>query len=233
MISFLRINNKIKLGDYLHYNGTIDNIPSNDIIGVCVISSNFLPDGLARFMSIQQSKSIWGRDINIDNKYKKRLPGKKLDERISGVLSSNEHTSLISPYLSDGSFNPDFLIDLPNGNAFQDYKGYENTKKYKKKYGESEELENAFSGYFEISPSYKKSEWYLPSIGELALLFEKKFLINLAIKMGSKGVVLSNSYYWSSSEWDSEYAWDVGMYYGYVGDYIKNSNHYVRAFLAL
>ena len=52
MINFIRFANNIKLGDYLHQDGTIDNIPSKDIIGVCVIPSNFLPDRKARFISM-------------------------------------------------------------------------------------------------------------------------------------------------------------------------------------
>ncbi len=235
MINFLRISNNIKLGNYLHQDGTIDDIPSDNIIGVCVIPSNFLPDGLARFMSIQQSKSIWNDDINIDNIYKRELPGKYLDEQISGVLSFtfNKYTSLISPYLSNGSFNLDFLKDLKEGNAFQDYKGYENIDKYKKKYGDSEDLQNAFSSCFRISPSYKKSEWYLPSIGELALLFGKKSLINLAIKASSLEVILSDHNYWSSSEWGPGVAWGINMSYGEVSTYDKINNYLVCAFLAL
>ena len=52
MINFIRISNNIKLGDFLHQDGIIDDIPSDNIIGVCVIPSNFLPDGRARFISM-------------------------------------------------------------------------------------------------------------------------------------------------------------------------------------
>ena len=234
MINFLRISNNIKLGNYLHQDGTIDDIPSDNIIGVCVIPSNFLPDGLARFMSIQQLRSIWDRDrnINIDNVCKKGLPGKVLDEQGWGFLDGF-YPTLVSPYLSDGSFNLDFLKDLKKGNAFQDYKGYENTDKYKKKYGDSEDLENAFSSCFKLSPLYRKSEWYLPSIGELALLFEKESLINLAIKASLSRVVLSSDDYWSSSEYGSEDAWKVNMTTGIVNFNCKDNRYHVRAFLAL
>lgn len=51
MINFLKISN-IRVGDYLHTNGAINNIASSDIIGVCVIPSNFLPDNRARFISM-------------------------------------------------------------------------------------------------------------------------------------------------------------------------------------
>ena len=52
MINFLRLSNNIKIGDYLHSNGAINNIASSDIIGVCVIPELMLPDGKARFISM-------------------------------------------------------------------------------------------------------------------------------------------------------------------------------------
>ncbi len=233
MINYLRASDNIKLGDYLHSNGNIDNTLSNDIIGICVIPSKFLPDGLARFMSFPQSKSGWNLDINI-GEYKKLLPSRISGELLSwGYLSSKGYRSLVSSCLPDGSFNPDFLIDLPQGNAFQDYKGYENTEKYKKKYGESQELENAFSTCFRISPSYRKSEWYLPAIGELAISFEKKSLINSAINVSLPGVVLSTGLYWSSSEFDSRYAWGINTSNGEVFSSFKDNPDYTRPFLAL
>jgi len=234
MVNFLKISKNIKVGNYLHTDGTIDNNPSKSIVGVCVIPSNFLPDKYARFISFQQSRSIWGRDINVNKDYKKKLPGKKLEEFDWEFLDG---PSLISPYLPNGSFNPDFHIDLPCGNAFQDYKGYENTEKYKKKYGNLGDLDNAFSSCSKISPQYRKSEWYLPSIGELALLFKKKSLINSAIKVGSTqdllGNILSNYYYWSSSECDPEKAWDVSMGDNIIGSSYKDDYDDVCAFLAL
>ena len=232
MINFLRIVNNIKIGDYLHFNGQIDNTPSSDIIGICVISSNFLPDRLARFMSIQQSVNDWNININIDNICKKRLPGKELDEQGWGFLDGI-YPALVSPYLSDGSFNPDFLKDLKEGNVFQDYKGYENTEKYKKKYGNSKYLENAFSGCFRISPSYRKSEWYLPSVGELALLPERRYSINSAITAGSLGIILSVYGYWSSTEYNPVGAWSISMGHGGVDTRHKINLNCVRAFLAL
>ncbi len=226
----------ILIGSYLHSNGDIDNDPCARVIGICVIPSNFLPDGLARFMSSWESKSIWNRDIKVNEDYKEKLPSRDLEEIDRGYLNGPH---LVSPYLIDESLNPDYLKDLPHGNAFQDYKGYENTEKYKKKYGNSEELENAFNRcFFSCSPSYRKSEWYLPSIGELALLFWWKKLINTYIKIGSDlslspGNALSNSNYWSSSEWDSANAWLVNMGNGFVGNGSKDDSYCVRPFLAL
>ena len=103
MINFLRISNKIRLGNYLHLNGTIDDIASKDIIGVCVIPSNFLPDNKARFISmasmdpknkekgnyLEESRMVWYYNREEDSFHqdfmiqKTKLP---LDRNFDGVI---------------------------------------------------------------------------------------------------------------------------------------------------
>jgi len=238
MINFLKISNSIKVGDYLHCDGTIDDKVSFDMTGVCVIPSNFLPDGLARFMSFRTVFSRWNKKILVNCNYKRKLPGKNIKELDGGyynIFGGSDHF-LISPYLSDGQFNSDFLKDLPQGNAFQDYKGYENTELYREKYGDSEDLNNAFSRCLSISPLYRKSEWYLPSIGELALLYEKQLIINRKICLATNtnsSEVISGNYYWSSSESSFRSVWGMGMYSGSIYYSSKSSNGCVCSFLAL
>ena len=228
MINFLRLANNIKLGDFLHQDGTINDAPSSDIIGICVISSNFLPDKYARFISLTQKTYYrpWGRDIRLKSDYKIRLPRKE-----------NGNLSLIDLYLPDDSFNPEFLKDLPGGNAFQDYKGYENMRLYKEKYGNDKTLSNAFTTIIKESPSYKKDDWYLPAIGELTLIIPKFDFIDeklyKALIAGSWGITLPAGYIWSSTEHDSEDAWDVSLNYGLVDYGDKDLNDCVWAFLAL
>ena len=238
MINFLKISNNIRSGDYLHSNGNIDNNSSPDIIGLCVIPSNFLPDGLARFMSLRIIFNCWDRKIQINNNYKIKVPGKHIKELFWGYYNKQDSNySLISPYLSNGQFNSDFLIDLPQGNVFQDYKGYENTRLYREKYGDSKYLDNAFSSCFRISPLYRNSDWYLPSIGELALLYEKRVLIDEKIDSarfaGSPGVTLFGNGYWSSSECGPDYAFSANMYDDSVDFSNKYDASYVRPFLTL
>ena len=44
-------------GQFLHKTGAVNNTASSDVIGVCVIPSNFVPDGKARFMSLVNMSS--------------------------------------------------------------------------------------------------------------------------------------------------------------------------------
>jgi hypothetical protein len=70
-----------------------------------------------------------------------------------------------------------------------------------------------------ISPT-GVSGWYLPSRGELTQLFQSNALV------GS----FANSYgYWTSSEVDSQGAWDVSLSDGYKDSYSKNGKLPVRA----
>lgn len=64
------------------------------------------------------------------------------------------------------------------------------------------------------------SDWFLPSRDELDLMYE-----NLARnEIGS----LTNVSYWSSSEYDSHYAWEQVFYDGSQNRYSRDSNLYVR-----
>ncbi len=243
MINFLRIVGNIKLGDYLHEDGSINDIPSNDIIGVCVIPSNFLPDRYARFISLVQKYPFhqWGRTVELKSEYKRNLPGKRKGEMFSWGFIRNGYYGegtliLTNPYLPNNSLDPEFLRDLPDGNAFQDYKGYENTKLYKEKY-RNNGLPNVFTEAIKKSPSYKENEWYLPAIGELALIIPMfHFISNKmseAFIAGSPGVILSSDYFWSSTEKDSESAWYVSLNQGYVNHFWKDGRNYILSFLAL
>ncbi len=228
MINFLRIINNIKVGDYLHYDGTIDNKVSFDIIGVCVIPSRFLPDGFARFISLQGPvfSSKWDENTVLKNVYKKTFP----------VIIESVVYQIISPYSQDGSFNPAFLKDMREGNAFQDYMGYENTRIFKEKYGDLRRM-NAFTACFETAPSYKNKEWYLPAIGELACIPSRYKMIRKkvqeAIDAKSPGKPLNSLDYWSSSEGNESNAWYIGLFDGYIDYYDKNHYNYIRAFLSL
>ncbi len=66
------------------------------------------------------------------------------------------------------------------------------------------------------------SDWYLPSIDELELLYK-----NLHVN-GVGG--FNSAYYWSSTESNASYAWRFYFSYGYGYDYgNKNNTYYVRA----
>ncbi len=215
MINFLRIANRIKIGDYLHQDGTIDDRVSSDIVGICVIPSNFLPDSYARFISPPVNYSaIWGERIKLRANQNKCLPTNGGKDNF-GYFRDLDKSSLMftSPYLPDNSFNPDFLRDLEGDNAFQDFKGYENTKIYWEKYSFLREV-NCFNLCFKEAPLYRKEDWYLPAIGELACIPPRFEIIVEKIVEASyeePGFAFKSYFYWSSTETDNNRAWYIGL----------------------
>lgn len=75
------------------------------------------------------------------------------------------------------------------------------------------------------------TEWSLPAIGQLWLLYKYKKQINeaLTVFFGTTQILI-NDWYWSSTEYDSSYAWYVYMVSGYVLNfYHKPNTNRVRA----
>jgi len=243
MINFLRIVNNIKIGDYLHSDGTINDIASPNVIGICVIPSNFFPDGYARFMSLIIFQGFWstpwlsGEDqIRLEKDYSKALPRVSYQKSIvagsfTGVgflegSGSHSHSAIVaSPFLPNKSLNPEFLKDLSRGNIFQSYRGYENNRYYREQCNlKKKELPFIFETGFKSAPTYRKEDWYIPSIGELA-----------CIKCHDKNRLNSmiTSDYWSSSEGRPDTAWFIGMRDGFVGENRKKICKSICNFLIL
>ena len=76
------------------------------------------------------------------------------------------------------------------------------------------------------------SDWFLPSKGELSLMFQNKETLNTTIS-NNGGQIFQNSAYWSSTEIDSEFARAVGFGNGSSPSYYKYSNAHVRAVRAV
>lgn len=85
---------------------------------------------------------------------------------------------------------------------------YVNAKKY------CEDL--AFAGY---------TNWYLPNINELKSIVKADNYPRSIVKAFKN---VAPNYYWSSSEYTSEYAWIVLFIYEDVVYYHKNDSSYVR-----
>lgn len=72
-----------------------------------------------------------------------------------------------------------------------------------------------------------------PTIDELTGIFLNKDKINAALKAANLPE-LKESWYWSSTEYSSNVAWNLYMYNGFRGYYSKSDyNDYVRPVLAL
>ena len=75
-----------------------------------------------------------------------------------------------------------------------------------------------------------QSDWYLPSIQELNMLWNNYYTVTRALSQISGATQLSNSAYWSSSEYDDFNAWGFFfIYYGYTSSYGKYNTYCVRA----
>ena len=76
-----------------------------------------------------------------------------------------------------------------------------------------------------------QSDWYLPSIQELNMLWNNYYTVARVLSQISGAAQLSKSYYWSSSEYLNHrlYAWYFNFGNGDAGYTNKGNTHYVRA----
>ena len=71
-------------------------------------------------------------------------------------------------------------------------------------------------------------DWYLPAVDQLSLAYHARYLLNKTIA-GESGVpFLSDTYYWSSTEFNAEKAKNYYFGNGEPGEYNKNSTNVVR-----
>jgi len=86
-----------------------------------------------------------------------------------------------------------------------------------------------------ISTNNGQTDWYLPAIDELSLLWQNRFNVNRTLSGSSSfGTIVGATQigynnYWSSTEYDSNTAWDFYFFSGTASNGTKNSTYYVRA----
>lgn len=141
-----------------------------------------------------------------------------------------------SPYKEDGSFNEQFIdnkyfpakqYNAEYFNPLTDFNGKENT----------DILVGLGTAYTAANAARKYKaydgdalEWYLPSIGELAVYFHDFNKINQSIsKVGGVQMAISSEY-WSSSEFSAPNVIPLSTDIGYLSFELKTHNHYVRPF---
>jgi len=74
-----------------------------------------------------------------------------------------------------------------------------------------------------------QSDWYLPSIQELSMLWCNYYTVARVLSQISGATQLSNGNYWSSSEFDHNYAWLFLFSNGFMSNWQKTNPSYVRA----
>jgi uncharacterized protein (TIGR02145 family) len=73
------------------------------------------------------------------------------------------------------------------------------------------------------------NEWYLPSIDELKILWVNRYYVNKALNNIGNSVLISDGYYWSSTENGANAAWHMSFTNGTSHSYqIKSSYYRVR-----
>ena len=77
--------------------------------------------------------------------------------------------------------------------------------------------------------------WWLPSLGELMMIYANIRKINYALSLINGATQLAEIAYWSSTESSATHAWFLNLYYGIAIHYTKATNQYrvrpVSAFL--
>lgn len=129
---------------------------------------------------------------------------------------------------------------LPN--LYGDIDGESNTAKILQQMEDSGVTSNTAAS---VASSYKafnatasnidNSNWYLPAIGQLMLLFKYKTQINAVLTAPSvNGTAIATTWYWSSTEYNAAYAWSIYMIYGNIYNYTyKSYTSRVRAISAI
>ena len=216
-------------------------------VGVVVVPEGFAPDGKIRIVSLKNvNKSgntttltvsmTWGptgTDTSLTNyngvpttdnngststgsNYNGYLPSDNFTGATSFVDPEAKYdktwTLIPSPYLGDGP-NPEYSKEISGyKNVLSDFNGLTNTKT----------LVGLGSGYTAANAAYKYNDgasnlqWYLPAMGEFGYIIPRFKEINSVIT-ALGGVAVTGSYFWSSSEGDSNYVFSLTIRDGLVG----------------
>ncbi|MCX6256832.1 MAG: DUF1566 domain-containing protein [Bacteroidia bacterium] len=138
--------------------------------------------------------------------------------------NGNEHGLIVS--LNDLSSGAEWGLngtDVPNCESI--WNGAANTSSIISAGG----LANDAAGLCNASCSGGQTDWYLPSIQELNLLWINLFDVNKTLNATSGAQEIEANHYWSSTETDANYAWYIGFGYGTINNsQSKLSSYYVR-----
>ena len=63
--------------------------------------------------------------------------------------------------------------------------------------------------------------WWLPSLGELMMIYANMRKINYALSLINGATPLAETWYWSSTEYSATYAWNLNLYVGTASNHAK------------
>ena len=66
-------------------------------------------------------------------------------------------------------------------------------------------------------------KWWLPSLGELMMIYANMRKINYALSLINGATQLAETWYWSSTESSATKAWGLYLSYGYAGNFAKDT----------
>lgn len=127
----------------------------------------------------------------------------------------------------------DVTTDITDSETGGIFCGYSNTKSLESAYPGSGIVYAYTSLKNDVTlPSDKTSGWYVPSVGELMMLYQAKSQVNNSLSdlgiTSTLGSSRSSSYYWSSGENSRDDALTVNLYDGEVYLNSKGNKRYVR-----
>ena len=67
-------------------------------------------------------------------------------------------------------------------------------------------------------------KWWLPSLGEMFMIYANMTKINYALGLITGATLLSENWYWTSTEYSSTYAWTLNLINGNMGNGTKASD---------
>lgn len=71
-------------------------------------------------------------------------------------------------------------------------------------------------------------KWWLPSLGEMMMIYANMTKINYALSLISGAMPLQETAYWTSTEYSATNAWHLGLGSGYAGSYYAKASHTLR-----
>lgn len=207
-----------EIGEYLYSDGTFGREYKSSAIGRVYYKT----DTKCKVVALQDADSsniIWGPKTLVNQAYV------TLNGSIgSGYLPYNG-SYISTPYLSFNDITGSFGFGHDTGKQATVNIAAKGSS-YKAGYG----CHNYGNSAWKVG---KPGDWYLPTIGELCLIYKAFGLMEASDTNYLSGAGMSsmeNKYYWSSTEQDSNYVYILDFSDGHLNNLFKNSNYfYVRA----